>query len=347
MTFKMSKASKASLVVTLIFAVLTAIALFTVEPEPDPFFAGLPVFDLQGHRGARGLYPENTLAGFCGALALGVTTLEMDLVMTGDGEIVVHHDLHLSPARTRGPGGAWLEEPGPALIGLDLAALDAYDVGRLRPDSEAAARWPQQQGLDGAAIPTLGEAIALAESASGGRIRYNLEAKLSPLAAEISADPLAFASALATAVRAAGIVERITVQAFDWRLLAAVHQIAPEIRRVFLTSEADRFDTIGRGKPGPSPWTAGLDVDDYDASVPRLVAAAGGRLWAPRIEDLRDADLAEARRLGLRVLVWTVNEPETMAALLERQVFGIITDYPDRLRAVMAERGMTLPPAFD
>ena len=121
----MSRASKASLVVTLIFAVLTAISLFTVEPEPDPFFAGLPVFDLQGHRGARGLYPENTLAGFRGALALGVTTLEMDLVMTGDGEIVVHHDLHLLPTRTRGPDGAWLEEPGPAVIGLDLAALVA------------------------------------------------------------------------------------------------------------------------------------------------------------------------------------------------------------------------------
>jgi len=346
MTFKMSKATKASLVVTLIFAALTALSLFTVETERDPFFDDLPTFDLQGHRGARGLYPENTLAGFRGALALGVTTLEMDLAMTGDGEIVVHHDLRLSPTRTRGPGGAWLDEPGPALIDLDLAALEAYDVGRLRPDSEAAARWPQQQGFDGVAIPTLGDVIALADATSAGRIRYNLEAKLSPLAPEISADPRTFATALVTAIRTAGIVERTSVQAFDWRLLAAVHEMAPEIRRVFLTSEARDFDTVGRGEPGASPWTAGLDVDDHDASVPRLVAAAGGRLWAPRVQDLRDPDLAEARRLGLRVLVWTVNEPETMTALLERQVAGIITDYPDRLRAVMTARGMTLPPAF-
>ncbi len=342
----MSKASKVSLAMTLGLAVLTAISVFTVEPEPDPFFAGLPVFDLVGHRGARGLYPENTLAGFRGALAVGVSTLEMDLAMTSDGEIVVHHDLKLAPERTRGPDGAWISEPGPALIDLDLAALRAYDVGRLRPDSEAEARWPKQQGVDGAAIPTLDEAAALAESVSGGRIRYSLEAKLSPLAPELSPDPEAFADALAAAIRAAGIAERSAVQSFDWRLLAAVHTRAPEIRRVFLTSEAAGFDTVGRGKPGPSPWTAGLDVDQHDASVPRLVAAAGGRLWSPRVEDLRDNDLAEARRLGLRVLVWTVNEPEIMRDLLERQVLGIVTDYPDRLRTVMAERGMALPPAY-
>lgn len=346
MPLKMSKATKAALAVTLILAVLTAITLVTVEPEPDPFFAGLPSFDLQGHRGARGLYPENTLAGFRGALALGVTTIEMDLVMTGDGALVVHHDLRLSPERTRGPDGTWLEEAGPALIDLDLAALGAYDVGRLRPGSDAAARWPEQQGLDGAAIPSLGNVIALAESASGGQFRYNLEAKLSPLAPEISPDPEPFASALTAAIRTAGIAERASVQSFDWRLLAALHETAPEIRRVFLTSEAEGFDTVGRGKPGASPWTAGLDVDDYGASVPRLVAAAGGRLWSPRARDLRDPDLAEARRLGLRIIVWTVNEPEIMAALLDRQVAGIITDYPDRLRAIMAERGMTLPAAY-
>lgn len=347
MTFTMSKASKAWLAVTLIFAVLAVVSLFTVEPEPDRFFVGLPVFDLEGHRGAQGLYPANTLAGFRGALRLGVTTLTMDLVMTGDGEIVVHDGLRLSPARTRGPGGEWLDPPGPALISLDLAALEAYDVGRLRPGSAAAGRWPQQQGLDGVTVPALGAAIALAEEASGGRVRYNFETGLSPLSPEISADPHVFADALVGAIRAAGIVDRATVQSFDWRLLAAVHQAAPEIRRVFATSEAADFDTVGRGKPGASPWTAGLDVDDYDASVPRMVAAAGGRLWAPRLQDLRDGDLAEARRLGLRVLVETVNDPEIMAKLLDRQVAGIVTDYPDRLRAVMAARGMALPPAYE
>jgi glycerophosphoryl diester phosphodiesterase len=347
MTFRVSKASKAWLAITLIFAAVSAISLFTVDPGPDRYFAGLPAFALEGHQGARGLHPGDTLNGFRGALALGVTTLTMDLAMTSDGEIVVHDGLRLSPARTRGPDGAWLEPPGPALLALDLAALAAYDVGRLRPGSEAAARWPQQEGLDGAAIPTLGAAIALAEAVSGGRIRYNFDAGLTPLDPEISADPQVFAAALVAAIRAADIVERSTVQSFDWRLLAAVHRSAPEIRRVFPTSEAAGFDTVGRGKPGASPWTAGLDVDDYDASVPRLVAAAGGRLWAPRLQDLRDGDLAEARRSGLRVLVWTVNEPEIMADLLDRQVAGIVTDYPDRLRAVMAERGMALPPAYE
>ncbi len=95
--------------------------------------AELPAFDLQGHRGVRGLYPENSLPGFEAALALGVTTLEMDLAVTRDGVVVVHHDRRLDPARTRGPDGAWLAEPAPLIVELSRRELAAYDIGRARP----------------------------------------------------------------------------------------------------------------------------------------------------------------------------------------------------------------------
>lgn len=306
----------------------------------------LPAFDAQGHRGARGLYPENTLPAFAAALAIGVTTLEMDVGMTRDGVLVVQHDRRLDPQRTRNADGTWIDDPVPAIFDLDYPALAAYDVGRARPGSRVAARFPDQTGLDGVPIPTLAAVIALAEAASGGTIRYNIETKVAPDAPAETAPPEAMADALTDLIQATGIAARATVQSFDWRSLRRVQAAAPAISTVYLTAEQSWLDNVARGRPGVSPWTAGFDVDDYAGSLPRAIKAAGGAVWSPYFRDLREADLAQAKRLGLRVVVWTVDEPADMRALIGSGVDGLITDYPDRLRAVMAERDMPLPPAF-
>src|SRR4051794_18770412 len=96
-------------------------------------------FDLQGHRGARALFPENTLEGFAAALGIGVGAIELDVATTADGVVVVTHDLRLNPDLVRGPDGAWLAAPGPPVRSLTLAELRHYDVGRLRPGSDYAA----------------------------------------------------------------------------------------------------------------------------------------------------------------------------------------------------------------
>jgi len=312
--------------------------------------AEFPAFDLQGHRGARGLYPENSLPGFEAALALGVTTLEMDLAVTRDGVVVVHHDPRLDPARSRGPDGAWLAEPTPVIFELNHDDLAAYDIGRAKPGGKVAQRFPDQRGLDGVAIPTLAEVLALAEARSGGAMRYNMEIKTSPLAPEETLAPAAFAAALARALEQAGvgtgIGARVTVQSFDWRGLAAFQKLAPGIATAYLSAEARWLDNLERGRPGASPWTAGLDIDSFEGSAPAAIRAAGGALWSPYFRDLRAAELREAQALGLKVVVWTVNDPADMAALIELGVDGIITDYPDRLRRVMAEQDLGLPPAF-
>jgi glycerophosphoryl diester phosphodiesterase len=314
---------------------------------PAPLSAAeLPAFDLQGHRGARGLYPENSLPGFEAALALGVTTLEMDLAVTRDGVVVVHHDRRLDPARTRGPDGAWLAGPAPAIVELDRAALSGYDIGRARPGGKVAKRFPDQQGLDGVAIPTLAEVLALAEARSGATMRYNMEIKTSPLAPEEALAPAAFADALARTLERAGLGARAMVQSFDWRGLQAFQERTTGIPTAYLSAEESWLDNLERGRPGVSPWTAGLDIDDFDGSAPAAIRAAGGALWSPYFRNLRAAELREAHDLGLKVVVWTVNEPAEMAALIELGVDGIITDYPDRLRRVMAEKGLALPPAF-
>jgi glycerophosphoryl diester phosphodiesterase len=300
-------------------------------------------FDLQGHRGARGLAPENTLVGFETALAIGVTTLELDLAMTRDDVLVVSHDRRLNPDHTRGPDGQFLAAEGPAIRALTLAEVQRYDVGRLKPGSSYAASFPAQRPAD-ARIPALAELFDLVRRSGADHVRFNIETKITPASGAEAPDPHTFAAALAAAVREAGLTARVSIQSFDWRTLAAMRRIAPEIARVCLTAETLNFDTIRRGEAGPSPWLGGLDIDDFAGSVPRLVAAADCQTWSPHYRNARPDEIAAARALGLKVIPWTVNERADMERLIAQGVDGIITDYPDRLRAVMAVRDMPLPP---
>jgi glycerophosphoryl diester phosphodiesterase len=302
-------------------------------------------FDLQGHRGARGLAPENTLPAFASALSIGVTTLELDLAMTSDGVLVVSHDSRLNPDHTRGADGTFLAAEGLAIRSLTLGQLQRYDVGRLKPGTAYAAAFPEQRGMDGVRIPTLMEVFDLARQAKADHVRFNIETKLTPTSGADTPDPETFAAAVARAVREAELAARVSVQSFDWRTLAIMRRIAPEIERVCLSIDGGSSDTLQRGQPGASPWTAGLDIDDFGGSAPRLVAAAGCSVWSPNQRNVTAASLAEAQALGLKVIPWTVNERPDMERLIQMGVAGIITDYPDRLRAVMAEREMPLPPA--
>jgi glycerophosphoryl diester phosphodiesterase len=301
-------------------------------------------FDLQGHRGARGLVPENTLEAFTTALSIGVTTLELDLAMTKDGILVVSHDSRLNPDHTRGPDGNFLAARGPAIRSLTLAELQRYDVGRLKPGSSYAASFPEQRGMDGIRIPALTEVFDLVRQAKADHIRFNIETKLTPASGADTPDPETFAAAVAKAVGDAGLTARVAVQSFDWRTLAVMRRISPEIERVCLTIDGGSGDTLRRWLPGASPWTAGLDIDDFGGSAPRLVAAAGCTVWSPNFRNVTAQSLAEARALQLKVIPWTVNGRADMERLIPMGVSGIITDYPDRLRAVMAEKDMPLPP---
>ena len=279
-------------------------------------------FDLQGHRGARGMAPENTLPAFAAALGVGVTTLELDVGVTRDGVVVIHHDRRLNADVARGPDGQWIAAPGPLLRSLAFEELKRYDVGRLRPGSDYAARHPEQAPADGARIPRLAELFALVKKAGNDTVRFNIETKLSPAAPEETLPPEAFARALLAEIRAAGVAARSTVQSFDWRTLHVVEKEAPGIATAYLT---------GRRRDG--------------ASQPRAVHAAGGRIWSPNYEELDSAALVEARALELRVIPWTVNEPGFIERYLDLGVDGMITDYPERVRAGMARRGLPLPHA--
>ena len=292
--------------------------------------------EIQGHRGARGLLPENTVPAFERAIELGADVLELDLGMTRDGVPVVHHDRALNPEHTRDAAGRWLVPPGPFLGTLSLAELSGFDVGRVAPDGRTRERFPEQVPRDGIRIPTLAEVLALGRRPGAEGLRFNIEAKLTPLAPEETAGPREFARAVVAALRAEGMVGRADLQSFDWRVLFEARALAPELSTACLSIERPWHDNILRGRRGPSPWTAGLDLDAFDGSVPRLVEAAGCAIWSPFHHDLTETALAEAHALGLKVVVWTVNDVDDMLALARLGVDGIITDYPDRAVAALA-----------
>ena len=339
----LSTGSRAALAATLLMTAVLAIVVLTRGPAERAPAPVIPTLDLQAHRGGRGLFPENSIPAIQGALALGVTTLELDLVFTRDEILVLHHDLRLDDQRTRGPDGQWIAAE-PALYDLLADELGAFDIGRARPGGPVAERFPTQQAQDGTLIPRLAAAVALAERQGGGSIRYSLEMKRDPTRPELAPDAATAARLLAEALARLPIAGRVAVQSFDWAFLAAFRQAAPQVPTVWLTSEQPNLDRVQRG--GASPWLAGADLAGVEGSLPALIARAGGTTWSPDYRDLRPVDLEEAHRLGLTVVVWTVNEPADMASLIDLGVDGIVTDYPDRLRAVMQEKGLALPPAF-
>jgi len=294
-------------------------------------------FDLQGHRGARGLAPENTLAAFRRALEIGVTTLELDVVVSRDGVPMVSHDLRLNPQLTRDPDGEWVRPPGPAFLQLGLDEIRRFDVGRPRPESATALRFPSQAPADGEPIPTLAEVLALAPAP----VRYNVETKLDP--PNLAPEPRAFVEVVIRELRRAGVADRASLQSFDWRTLRHAARIEPGIERVCLTTLEPEGGNLEPGRAGAPIALDGLDVDDYEGSVPRLVQAAGCAVWSPSHADLDATGIGKAHDLGLRVLPWTVNDEARMGQLIDLGVDGIITDYPDRLRRVMDDRDLPLP----
>ena len=299
-------------------------------------------FDLEGHRGARGLAPENTLPGFARALAIGVSTLELDTGVTRDGVVVVSHERRLVPATARGPDGKWLSEPGPLIHDLTYAELERYDVGRLNPATRYARQFPDQVPADGARIPRLADVFALVRKSGNDAVRFDIEIKSSPEAPQETLPPEEFARKLIAAIRAAGMEKRSMIESFDWRSLKAVQTEAPEIPTVYLSARQSWLDNIRAADPSGSPWTADVQFAAY-GSVPKMVKAAGGKIWSPYFGDLDVEQLAEAHALGLKVIVWTVNRPAQVESMLDLGVDGLISDRPDLVREAMRRRGIALP----
>jgi glycerophosphoryl diester phosphodiesterase len=306
-------------------------------------------FDLQSHRGGRGETTEESLRAFAKSLELGVSTLEFDIVITKDAQPLVWHDPTIDATKCSDTASAFPGDPQYPYVGklvhdLTLTQIRTLDCGKLLsgyPDAEVVANNK---------IATLPEVFDLTDS-YGADVRYNIETKVEAEKPETSAPPQEFVDIILAAVRSAGKVDKVEIQSFDWRTLPMVRQSEPSIPLVALWDETTWVPN--------SPWTAtvnpavvgdpivgatmvGANILSPGYSVPYGLTPndAGFKLVADR------PFVDRAHALGLRVVPWTINDPGAMRAQIEAGADGIITDYPTRLRAVMAERGMPLPPAY-
>jgi glycerophosphoryl diester phosphodiesterase len=289
-----------------------------------------------GHRGAAGLAPENTLAAFARACEIGIDAVEFDVLLTADNEAVVYHDFNLNPEITRTKNGKWLEaSSSPAINKLTLAELKTYDVGRLRPQSAYARRYPEQKAADGQRIPTLHEVISLLKQQCRMSIGLWIEIKTTPETPGLTPPPETVSEMVVKILHEENISDRARILSFDWRNLVHVQKIAPEIPTVYLSLEGVSLNNIKSGQPGPSPWMAGLDIDDFAGSIPRAIQEGGGRYWAPYYKQVTDDLIQKAHQLGIQVVVWAPDSPSAMKRLIEMGVDGIITNRPDILKSII------------
>jgi glycerophosphoryl diester phosphodiesterase len=251
--------------------------------------------------------------------ALGVDAIELDVGLTADGVVVVHHDPRLNPATTRGPDGRYLRPPGPALTALPAADLAEYDVGRIDPASRLAAAYPAQRPIEGARIPTLAGVLAALPAAA-----FVIELKSAPDGSRARGapwpDPVDLAEATALVCDAAPDSGRLVLQSFDSRALRHLRDRRPDVRLAWLTHAA-------------TPAAA------------QAVAAEGARCWCPNHIGLTARTIRQAQALGLRVLAWTVNRPARMRRLVAAGVDGLITDRPDLARTVLGRPAAPEDPA--
>lgn len=271
--------------------------------------------EIQGHRGARGLWPENTLPGFARTIELGVDVIELDVGLTADGVPVLHHDQALNagtvrdrgPCRPRDPLYPYVGRPIRELTLAQIKTIDAGIVNRRFAETQTPA--------PGAEVPTLAEACALVAPHD---VRLAVEIKTDPSWPDVET----ITTSAVKVLESYGLAERSRLLAFDWRVLGVARELLPGGHRVALV-EPDTLD---------SSWMAGHDPA---AGLVAAAVAAGATMLSPKRVMVTPELVAAAHAAGLKVVVWTVNDPAEMARHVAFGVDAIVTDHPDRLRTVL------------
>jgi len=307
-----------------------------------------PTLDIQGHRGARGLFPENTLIGFRKTIEMGVTTLELDLGLTKGLVPVVTHDPYLNQNLCLDSNGYSIATDtlgyGPLISNLTLKEIKTFDCGSLNPD---VLRFPQppRKNIPGEKIPTLQEVFDLLAEYPEKNIWLNIEIKISP-EFKVTAPIDVFVKAVVQVIEHNNAANKVNIQSFDWRVLESVKIQAPYIKTAALLGQST-FKSINDSVP--SPWLNGIHFENSGGTALTMLQEAENyidifspfwRLIMPKDSLFLGNTVDELKNNGFPVIPWTINRTKTMEKVILQGVDGIITDYPDSLLMVMKKMGI-------
>lgn len=309
------------------------------------------VFDLEAHRGGRDVRPENTLYSYAYAIELGATSIECDMQLTKDGQIVMSHNPILNSDITRDENGNYIENNKYDIRLMTVDELKKFDVGVMDPNcGEYYDLHGKTQFTYDAKIPTLEELMQLIQSYGDKNIVLNIETKSYPDPASAgyknNADPKKFVEVFNNIVKKYDMEDRVVLQSFDWQTLIEMKKLNPNISTSALWQEQPSWgrdsESLRRYEKKKSPWLGGLDIKDYQGNPVKAAHAIGADIISPYYTEISKQDVDEAHFLGMKVVPWTVNNEKDMNMLLDMGVDGIISDKPWLLKQVLEKRNIKL-----
>lgn len=309
------------------------------------------VFDLEAHHGGRDVRPENTLYSYAYAIELGATSIECDMQLTKDGQIVMSHNPILNSDITRDENGNYIENNKYDIRLMTVDELKKFDVGIMDPNcGEYYDLHGKTQFTYDAKIPTLEELMQLIQSYGDKNIVLNIETKSypDPVSAgyKNNADPKKFVEVFNNIVKKYDMEDRVVLQSFDWQTLIEMKKLNPNISTSALWQEQPSWgrnsESLRRYEKKKSPWLGGLDIKDYQGNPVKAAHAIGADIISPYYTEISKQDVDEAHSLGMKVVPWTVNNEKDMNMLLDMGVDGIISDKPWLLKQVLEKRNIKL-----
>lgn len=263
--------------------------------------------DIQGHRGARGLMPENSIEGFIKAIDLGVTTLELDLVVSKDNQVIVSHEHFLSPAFCSDLDGDRIKED----TIFNLYQMTAEEIKQYNCGSLPHSRFPEQEKIN-TYKPTLNEVLNEVESYLSDNnlplVNYNIELKTTPETdIKFHPTPDIFSDLVYQLISERKLWDRVNIQSFDFRTLKYFHETYPKVKLAVLIEEE-------------ANWQVNIEELGF---TPEIYSCYFQLLSRENISELQEA--------GMLVIPWTVNEVPDIQKMIDWEVDGIISDYPDRV----------------
>lgn len=309
------------------------------------------VFDLEAHRGGRDVRPENTLYSYAYAIELGATSIECDMQLTKDGQIVMSHNPILNSDITRDENGNYIENNKYDIRLMTVDELKKFDVGVMDPNcGEYYDLHGKTQFTYDAKIPTLEELMQLIQSYGDKNIVLNIETKSYPDPASAgyknNADPKKFVEVFNNIVKKYDMEDRVVLQSFDWQTLIEMKKLNPNISTSALWQEQPSWgrdsESLRRYEKKKSPWLGGLDIKDYQGNPVKAAHAIGADIISPYYTEISKQDVDEAHSLGMKVVPWTVNNEKDINMLLDMGVDGIISDKPWLLKQVLEKRNIKL-----